>query len=603
MSSPDTAAAHISHDKPIEHLAEDELGRQRLAETIARQALKPPGSEGLVVGVTGEWGSGKSSVLNMVEEAGASVDPEAVFIRFNSWMFSGSQDLVQRFFVELGAQLKKDGRFKQISSRLNEYGERLIPFVDAILKTKATDALTQWRTSRERSVEERRAELRALLEPLEHRIVVLIDDVDRLDQHEIREVMRLVKLVGDFPKITYILAFDRRKTEAACGDETMSGRDYLEKILQVVHPLPPVPPSTLQRLLLGEIGKAVHKDIDPVSVEDWSAIFLQVILPMIDSPRDIKRYINAAPAALALVGDEVAVVDVLALTAIAVFETDVHDLLGVTRTALTNDRETDELLLDKDKRREQHREAIQRFVGAATPEHRPSVESFCRRIFPHSAQHLGGLNSDDGPLFEWRRDRRVAWPEVLDAYLHKTVGADVVTTGLTRQAVEALGDEERFAALCAPLSPTQLEDLIQRVDDYVDEIAPERAADAALTLLNRLEALRTEKTHMFDFGPEPSLGRPIVRLLRRVDQADRDVAAINLFSRSSTLTQRFELLRWYANDEWGEPLVSDAVREDLEKDFYVAAMRTPATELLAERGPGESWALSTASQTAMARRG
>ena len=33
--------------------AEDELGRQRLAETIARQALKPPGSEGLVVGVIG----------------------------------------------------------------------------------------------------------------------------------------------------------------------------------------------------------------------------------------------------------------------------------------------------------------------------------------------------------------------------------------------------------------------------------------------------------------------------------------------------------------------------------------------------------------------
>jgi hypothetical protein len=121
--------------------------------------------------------------------------------------------------------------------------------------------------------------------------------------------------------------------------------------------------------------------------------------------------------------------------------------------------------MEKDRRREQHRELIQRFVGAATPEHRHAVERFCRRVFPLSAQHLAGTKSDDGPLYEWRRNRRVAWPEVLDIYLHKIVGTELVSTELTRRAVESLDDADAFTALCAPLTPVQIEDLLQRLGD------------------------------------------------------------------------------------------------------------------------------------------
>lgn len=47
------------------------------------------------------------------------------------------------------------------------------------------------------------------------KIVVFIDDLDRLDKEEIRMVMKLVRSVADFPNIIYVLCFDNEIVEHA----------------------------------------------------------------------------------------------------------------------------------------------------------------------------------------------------------------------------------------------------------------------------------------------------------------------------------------------------------------------------------------------------
>lgn len=68
---------------------------------------------------------------------------------------------------------------------------------------------------------------------MDQRIIVLIDDIDRLRREEVRELVKLVRLTGDFPNIVYVLAFDRKRVELALGDDDETGRAYLEKIVQV----------------------------------------------------------------------------------------------------------------------------------------------------------------------------------------------------------------------------------------------------------------------------------------------------------------------------------------------------------------------------------
>src|SRR4051794_25448474 len=82
--------------KPIRTAEADLLGRARAARTFAEQVLSFPAIEGVVVGVLGPWGSGKTSFVNLarghLHVAGVEV------LDFNPWMFSGAEQLVNSFF-------------------------------------------------------------------------------------------------------------------------------------------------------------------------------------------------------------------------------------------------------------------------------------------------------------------------------------------------------------------------------------------------------------------------------------------------------------------------------------------------------------------------
>ena len=98
---------HYRGDAPITSLAEDRLGRARFASQIAAAVTNWREDRGLVIGLYGPWGSGKTSILNMVEESlsDATEKPGPEVLRFNPWEWSGQENLQRIFFTEIGAKL------------------------------------------------------------------------------------------------------------------------------------------------------------------------------------------------------------------------------------------------------------------------------------------------------------------------------------------------------------------------------------------------------------------------------------------------------------------------------------------------------------------
>jgi predicted KAP-like P-loop ATPase len=157
------------------------------------QVLRLDASEGLVVGVLGAWGSGKTSFINLaraeIERAGVSV------LEFNPWMFSGAQQLVEWFLADLAAQLKLRPELAEIGKELEEYGESLSglawvpvvgPWIDrARLLAKIVSKTLQRRKG---GIGERRSKLRNALKDLDKPILVVLDDIDRLSTSEIRDI-------------------------------------------------------------------------------------------------------------------------------------------------------------------------------------------------------------------------------------------------------------------------------------------------------------------------------------------------------------------------------------------------------------------------------
>lgn len=322
----DRSAVNVNADNPIRKPEDDVLGRAKVARSFAEQVLLLDVTEGVVVGVLGPWGSGKTSFVNLarahLESAGVAV------LDFNPWMFSGSEQLIDSFFVELSAQLKLRPGLAEAGKNLEDYGETFsgmgwIPLVGPWIEGSraAAKIIAKMLQRRKEGVGGRRAEVEKALDALDKPLVVVIDDIDRLTTSEIRDIFKLVRLTANFPNIIYILAFDRVRVEDALAEQGIPGRDYLEKILQVGVDLPAVPAHVLNKQVFHAIEMALSS-VDNKGTFDnnvWPDIYMEVIRPLLRNIRDVRRYAAAVHGTVRDLGGQVALTDVLALEAIRVF--------------------------------------------------------------------------------------------------------------------------------------------------------------------------------------------------------------------------------------------------------------------------------------------
>ena len=109
MTRIDTAAgSHLfSSDSPITSCEEDKLGRRPFAEQIARAVREWKGNESLVIALYGSWGTGKSSIKNMVVESTRTAPNCATVVEFNPRQMANRSQLTEAFFDELGIAIGK----------------------------------------------------------------------------------------------------------------------------------------------------------------------------------------------------------------------------------------------------------------------------------------------------------------------------------------------------------------------------------------------------------------------------------------------------------------------------------------------------------------
>ena len=96
----------INSDLPITKSTEDRLNRGAFAKSLAKTILNYSFPSSFAIGLYGEWGSGKTSLLNMVFETIADVDENAVILRFNPWLCADPRQLITQFFKQMAAAIK-----------------------------------------------------------------------------------------------------------------------------------------------------------------------------------------------------------------------------------------------------------------------------------------------------------------------------------------------------------------------------------------------------------------------------------------------------------------------------------------------------------------
>ena len=271
---------------------------------------------GLVIAINGTWGSGKSTILNFVDHYLRDLDEDKapIVVRFNPWWFTGREDLVLQFFDHLQRGLGNgEGEYKEVREALARLAGLVSKLPVPYLKEGgdiAKDLLKpKWET-----VPGLKEKIANGLKGLDRRVVVMIDDIDRLDKEEIRVLFGAIKGVADFPNVCYLMAFDRGLVAHALADvQCRNGEDYLAKIIQVPIPLPTPLRTALDNFLVSELNRIFRETSEELLDEDrFRSFYTQGIRHFIRTPRDVLRLVNSIAFSYGAVSDDVKCPDYVA---------------------------------------------------------------------------------------------------------------------------------------------------------------------------------------------------------------------------------------------------------------------------------------------------
>lgn len=574
-------------DAPIRLLSEDRLGRRPFAQALAAEVMAAPVARGYVMGLTGPWGTGKTSILNMTVDA---IGDQAVVVQFNPWMFSGTEALVSSFFAEISKQLsKKETKLKDIAGKLATYGKVLSPLAAVFGAGGAVQGAASilQSLSAAPSVFEQHEELRTMLGELDMRLVVVVDDVDRLRPGEVLDIVRLVRLVGDFPNTLYLLAFDRHRVEECLGEGDIDrGRAYLEKIVQVTHDVPAARQPDVTAMFLAGLGPMLDNlPMGPFDRGDWQNILALIIRPLLVTPRQVQRLLGSLSLTMRLIGDEIAVADLIGIEAVRVL----HPALFEALVSAAGYLSATTGIADQGGYQRGRNPADSPIapVHAAAP---GLAEDVCRWLFPAARRYFENTHYGSEWEIKWRQQRKIASSAVFRFYLERQLPDGVVPARAVDDALSHLTSSDELRQFLCPWSPSELLDLLERMtpaieelpvnDDAMDEDPARIALPVLLDLLPRLpEDLGAFLPHGSMF-----LMKIALRLLQRIpDQSTRAAVIRGVLHDTRILSGRLILLRVAGHrEDIGTSLIDAAVAAELEDELRNALITLPPTDFAVE---------------------
>ncbi|MFD2788089.1 KAP family P-loop NTPase fold protein [Hymenobacter rubripertinctus] len=386
----------FSADKPVATQPDDYFQRYEFARRVARVLAERRDSTSITLGVYGAWGEGKTSVMNFIAQELAA-QSDTIVVPFNPWRFSDEQSLLLAFFTTLADRLKplsKANRWR-FFSRKESLGKLISKYAQytAVLKATPISGVADAASGLGKALsdvplETLKERIEQLLRDSKRKIVIIIDDIDRLEKAEIHAVFRLVKLTADFPYTHYILCFDDQIVAAALGERfgegnPQAGHDFLEKIIQIPLRLPQASRADLRDYLFELLNKALDSTNVAIPVdqlEEFRTRFNEHFLLRFTTPRLAKRYINSISFVLPLLEHEVNYQDLLLIEAVKLFYPALYELIRDHPRYFIGSFEAPRHSVQDEKAR--HTTFFEQHLQAYLPQEKAAVQAILADTFP-----------------------------------------------------------------------------------------------------------------------------------------------------------------------------------------------------------------------------
>lgn len=305
-------------DRPITKREQDRLGFGDEVDTLYQRIIERKTTTALSIGINARWGDGKSSFINLMEEKFLQNKDRFIVIRFNP-RYSTNDTIQSAFFEKFYSELSKyDSRFK---SSFNDY----LRVIDVMTDNKYLSALFHTSTLFNRDSE--KSKINEAIKRIKKRIIVIIEDLDRLTGDEIVEVFKLIDGNAAFDNLIFISAYDKRRINSLL-ETTDEWTAFSDKFFTWERPLPLRSSQLLLDFLIPNLTSGLtfkNEELEEInsSIIANSSFFTYYLKNL----RDVKRYINLVKPSLNRIYKEVKIRDFLLIELVRYRYPDEHRAL------------------------------------------------------------------------------------------------------------------------------------------------------------------------------------------------------------------------------------------------------------------------------------
>lgn len=441
-----------------------------------------------VVGLYGAWGSGKTSLLNMILEKITneknikensipkqiaqtinlrrfSKEEKIIIFQFNPWMCTNPHQLVNQFFLQLANEFKKNNINSDIFYIILKYSKivlssnpKQVGFIRFII-----NYIFQINAE----IQSVKKKFIKIISEENIKLFITIDDIDRLSEQEIIAVFQLVKALGDFPNTIYFLSFDYEiVTNALNKIHENKGKEYLEKIVQLPIFMPKIKTIDLEKIFIAKLENiASIEERNSFKIQErkyrWYLLYEHGINFYINSIRDINRFMNTFSLIYRQIGKETDFIDLIGITCLQVFEPNLHSLLPLHKHELFIETLSEK---EKEKHTEKCKQLFDNLIDKLNITRRKNAARF---ILEHLFSGSITFTADDKE--KKRRNKNINNKNSFDIYFSYSLHHTEVSKEVIKTIIYTANETDQYNLLNNIFISCNFNEIIKDIFSYYHE--------------------------------------------------------------------------------------------------------------------------------------
>ncbi len=487
-------------EKPINCLSEDKLNRKNFAISLAEGIKIWKHSESYIISLYGEWGSGKTSIKNMmIAHIEKKLKGEILYTNFNPWQWSGQNVVAQEFLNEICKLLGKKAKGgKKVARLIRKYSiyskiantfllgikrgllwligipiiglnvfssiiNQLLPhsiiyIIDTFFILTLLIGLTDFGANllekagnlldySDVDLEDIKKEISNALEKLGKPILIIIDDIDRLyNESEIRYLIQLIKSNLDFPNIVYLILCQKDVIEKSLKTTAIDGKEFLEKIISLSFDVPRPNQAKIDELFFDDLQDLINHDEHLAAQFDWhrwNKIYNSGLRNLLKNLRKVNRYMLSLNFHLRLFKGEKAYninpVDLCILEAIRTFEYKAYDIISRSKYPLAQTFGSDKAYI-----KDSTKACIEEILEVTSDKYRDDIKNILEYLFPKVKEAYSNYGISDHQYIGWNKAMNVCHPDWFDSYFRMSLEQQTISQSELIYTIELLEHNDKF---------------------------------------------------------------------------------------------------------------------------------------------------------------